>query len=223
MTTTLILAAAAGAYLYFRRPSRRTGPGASAAARARALRTPWVRLTTALGVSTRGARQAARWQAGAVGEQRTAERLAPLLGEGWTILHDRALPRSRANVDHLAISPSGVVILPDTKRWSARYRLHVVNGRLLHGTHDVTDRLNGLRHEARTVAAVLGVPVMPLVVMDGPPVDGGELVLDGIRIIPADRTLGVLRTLDRLAAPRPPAGLTARADRLLPPYREGSR
>jgi Nuclease-related domain len=222
VTAILLIAAVAVAYWYYRRPSRRTGPGASAAARARALRTPWVRLTTALGIPTRGARQAARWQAGATGEQRTADRLAPLLGEGWTVLHDRALPRSRANVDHLAISPTGVVILPDTKRWSARYRLRLVNGRLLHGTHDVTSRLDGLHHEAAAVSRLLGVPVIPLVVMDGPPVDG-ELNLDGVRIVPADRALNVLRTLGRTPAQHPPAGLPARAAHLLPPYREGSR
>jgi hypothetical protein len=221
MTTLLLLAAAGAAYWLYRRP--RAGAGASAAARAWALRTPWVRLATLLGISTRGARTAARWEAGAVGERRTAVRLTPLEAEGWTVLHDRALPRSRANVDHLCISPRGIVVLPDSKRWSARYRLRIVNGRLLHGTWDVTDRLNGLRGETATVAALLGVPVIPLVVMDGPPIDGGELLLDGIRIVPADRALSIIRSLDRIPAQRPPARLVYRAELLLPPYQERSR
>lgn len=225
MITILFIAAAVGAYLYFRRPSRHPGPGASAAARARALRTPLVRLATAIGIDTRSERLASNSAAGSVGEQMTATLIDPLSGEGWTVLHDRALPRSRANVDHLVISPGGVVILPDSKLWSGRpgFRVRIVGGRLLHGQLDVTDRLRGIRHEADTVSRVLRVPVIPLVVVHGAPVDGGELVLDGLRIIPADRALSVLRALGRTPAQHPPRGLADRANRLLPPYMERSR
>lgn len=218
MTTLVLLALAAAAYAALRR--RRTGPGASAAARARQLRTPLVRVADMLGIPTQRGRDAARWQAGAVGEQNTARRLAPLSGEGWTVLHDRALPRSRANLDHLLVSPRGTVIVPDTKRWSARYRLRVVNGRLLHGTQDVTDRLRGLRYEADTVSRLLNVPAIPLVVMDGPPVDGGALLVAGVRIVPASQALTAIRALDRATAQRRPAGLGASATRLFPPYLE---
>jgi Nuclease-related domain len=216
----LVPAAAAGVWLYARhRP--RTGPGASAATRARQLRTPTVRIATALGVPTRRGHQAARWDAGAEGERRTAALLDRLTADGWTVLHDRALPHGRANVDHLVVSPGGVVILPDSKRWSSRYRVRVVGGRLLHGTHDVTDRLAGLRHEAATVRAVLGVPVTPLVVMHGAPLAAGEAVLDGVRIVPADRLLPVLRALGRAASAPGAAALARRADHALPPYRQG--
>jgi hypothetical protein len=201
-----------------RRP--RTGPGASAAARARQLRTPLVRLATAVGISTRAERLAARSDAGAVGEQRTAQLLAPLSGEGWAVLHDRALPRGNANLDHLLISPRGAVILPDSKLWSARYRLRVTDSRLLHGAWDVTDRLDGLRYEAHAVGRHLGLVVTPLVVVHGAPVDGGELDLDGLRIIPAGRLADVLRDLDRDHPRRNPVAIAARAARLFPPYLE---
>ena len=219
MTPIFLIVAAVAAYWFFRRPPR-TGPGASAAARARALRTPWVRLATAVGISTRAEQLASNSVAGAVGEQLTAKLLAPLSGEGWVVLHDRALPRSRANVDHLLFSPRCVVVLPDSKLWSARYRVRVVDGRLLHGQLDVTSRLDGIRYEAAAVARLLGVPVVPLVVVHGAPVDGGGLVLDGIRIVPADRLLPVLRALDQVPAQRPPARLPQRAASLLPPYLE---
>lgn len=218
MTALIVFALAAAAYVALR-PRPRTGAGASAAARARQLRTPLVRVADALGISTRRGRAAARWQAGAVGEQRTATRLAPLSGEGWTVLHDRALPGSRANLDHLLVSPRGVVIVPDTKRWSARHRVRVVDGRLLHGDRDVTDRLCGIRHEAATVRRLLGVPVVPLVLMDGAPVDGGEQQLDGIRIVPADRALAVIRGCGHASGTRT-SDLAARAARLFPPYLE---
>lgn len=221
---TLVLAAAV--WLYFgggltrlRNRFRRTGAGASAAARARQLRTPAVRIADHLGIPTQRSRHAARWAAGAEGERRTARRLASLNQDGWTILHDRAIPGSRANLDHLAISPDGVVIVPDTKRWSARWPVTVQGGRLYHGDRDVTDRLAGLRHEADTVSRVLGVTAVPVVLMDGPRLDGAPLQIDGIRIVAADQACRHLRAL---AATRPghphPGRLAADADRRFPPY-----
>jgi hypothetical protein len=216
--TAIIVIAAIAAWLLYRHQRPQTGAGASAEARARQLRSPLIRLADAVGIQTRRGRQAARYRAGAEGERRTAARLAPLRNEGWTILHDRALPAGRANVDHLAISPLGTVILPDTKRWSARYRLRVVDGRLLHGNLDVTDRLRGLRHETAVVSNALGVPVTPLVIMDGAPIDGGELTLGGIRIVPADRACAVLRILGRISGQRHAGEISNAAERLFPPH-----
>lgn len=219
MTTLALLALAAGAVWLYRHRRPRTGAGASAAARARQLRTPAVRLAELVGVRTRSGDLAARYEAGSQGERATAALLAPLRWQGWTVLHDRRLPRGNANVDHLVIAPGGVVVLPDSKRWSARYRVRVDEGRLLHGTRDVTTRLDGLQHEAETVAEVLGVPVVPLVVMHGAPVEAGEQHLEGIRIVPADRALPVIRALGRTSIPHPAsADVAARARRLLPPY-----
>ncbi|MFB6881410.1 nuclease-related domain-containing protein [Streptomyces noursei] len=207
-----------------RRWRTRPGAGASAATRARQLRTPLVRAADAFGISTRASQQAARYQAGAVGEERTATRLKPLSRENWTVLHDRALPRGRANVDHLAISPVGTVFVADTKRWSSRSPLTVHGGRLRHGDRDVTDRLNGLRHEASVVSAVLRVPVIPIVVIDGAPLVGPygrpstQLVLDGMLIVPASRLTAVLRANGRSPGPRPAPELAAAAQHLLPPY-----
>jgi hypothetical protein len=44
---------------------------------------------------------------GAAGERRTARLLGPLERYGWVLLHDLAVPGSRANLDHLAIGPGG--------------------------------------------------------------------------------------------------------------------
>jgi Nuclease-related domain len=48
------------------------------------------------------------WRRGAGGERRTARLLEPLERQGWVVLHDLAVPGSRANIDHLVIGPSGV-------------------------------------------------------------------------------------------------------------------
>ena len=45
--------------------------------------------------------------------------LERLPGRQWVVLHDLALPGSRANVDHLVIGPTGVWVV-DTKAYRAR-------------------------------------------------------------------------------------------------------
>ncbi|WP_432001579.1 nuclease-related domain-containing protein [Streptomyces sioyaensis] len=191
---TFLLVAAVLAWLVWgRRPSR---AGRSAAARARQLRTPLVRLAELAGVQTVRGRQAAQFAAGAVGERRTGRLLFILRLLGWTVLHDLALPTGRANVDHLVVSPRGVAVVVDSKLWDGRC-VRAVGGRLLHGDLDVTDRLRGLRHEAETVSRVLGVPVISLVVMHGASVDGGALIFHGIRIVPAQSAVPVLRGIAR--------------------------
>ncbi|MFD6128633.1 nuclease-related domain-containing protein [Streptomyces diastaticus] len=224
MTLTALLVIAAAAWWWHNHRPHRHGAGASAAARARALRTPLVRLATALGIRTRAAALADRSEAGAAGERRTAARLAPLTRAGWLIYHDLALPTGRANVDHLLISPTGAVFLPDTKRWSAAGPLLIRAGRLLHGSQDVTDRLNGLRHETATVARVLGVPVTPLVVMDGPTLIGPhgrpatQLEFRGIQIVPAHRLTDYLTGRAHVPGQRRPADLAVIVTHELPPH-----
>ena len=60
-----------------------------------------------------------RWARGAAGELATAALLEHLPGRQWVVLHDLALPGSRANVDHLVIGPTGVWVV-DTKAYRAR-------------------------------------------------------------------------------------------------------
>jgi hypothetical protein len=177
-----------------------------------------------LGIPTQAGALAARSKIGAEGERRTATRLAPLAQQGWTVLHDRRLPRGRANIDHLAISPAGVVLVLDTKRWSARWPVTARGGRLFHGERDVTDRLNGLRFEADSVAKTLGVPVVPVVLMDGPRMPDTRLLVDGIPVIRADQAAHALAGIARPHRGHPhPAELATRAAHSLPPYLQGHR
>jgi hypothetical protein len=55
--------------------------------------------------------EAVAWRRGAVGERRTARVLAALERQGWAVLHDLAVPRSQANLDHLVIGPGGVFVI----------------------------------------------------------------------------------------------------------------
>jgi hypothetical protein len=59
------------------------------------------------------------WLRGAEGEEQVARRLAKHLGDSALLLHDRRMPQSKANIDHIAIAPSGVWII-DAKRYKGR-------------------------------------------------------------------------------------------------------
>lgn len=59
------------------------------------------------------------WATGAGGEERVAEVLAKHLDGRAVVLHDRRLPRSRANIDHIAVAPSGVWVI-DAKRYKGK-------------------------------------------------------------------------------------------------------
>lgn len=219
MTGLVLLALAAAAAAWWHHQTRRQpGAGASADARARQLRTPLVRLATLLGVSTRAESLAARSAKGAEGERRTARLLNDLAREGWTVRHDLAVPGSNANIDHLVISRTGTPIVVDSKQWDRRWTVRARRGRLMHGTHDVTDRLRGVVHEATAVAGVLGVQVLPLVVVHGAPVHLDCQVVDGIRIVPASRACEILRALGRRSGRRTHAHLTEIAATHLPPH-----
>ncbi|MEW2631644.1 nuclease-related domain-containing protein [Streptomyces sp. NPDC048389] len=227
MDLLTILAAVAVVAAWYRWGARpRHGAGASAAARARQLRTPLVRLADLLGIDTRAGRQARNWDAGAVGEERAAARLEPLARQGWTLRYDRALPPGEgpANVDALAIAPNGGVFVLDPKLWSSRYPVTVRVGRVWHGDREVTRRITSARAEAAAVGRALGVPVTAIVAIEGAPLIGphgrsaSELEFQGVRIVPADVLPAVLREAARIPGQRRAADLVATADRVLPPY-----
>lgn len=66
------------------------------------------------------------WSVGAEGERIVSEMLASIAGNLLRVLHDRRIPRTRANIDHLVVAPTGVFVV-DAKRYrNARPALRVV-------------------------------------------------------------------------------------------------
>ncbi len=55
------------------------------------------------------------WQSGATGERKLGQKLASL-GDSIIALHDRRVPKSRANIDHIVIGAAGVYVI-DAKRY----------------------------------------------------------------------------------------------------------
>ncbi|MDX3531182.1 nuclease-related domain-containing protein [Streptomyces sp. ID05-39B] len=175
---------------------------------------------------------AARWDLGAAAEATTAGMLEALHRQGWHVRHDRALPGSRANLDHVLISPCGTaVVVLDTKRWhaSAQKPTWLVRGRVCCGTDDRHGQVEAVARYAARVQTALGMPgvvVWPLLVVHGSPVAGGELrasvagwdgpvfVLSPGRLVPrlAAAPRGV-RDLGRAAV------VARRVDEVLRPYR----
>jgi hypothetical protein len=90
------------------------------------------------------------WDVGAVGEERLGQRLNELVTDQLQVLHDRRVPGSRANIDHIAVTPTGVYVI-DAKRYRGRPHLKVEGGllrprteKLLVGTRNCTPLVDGV-------------------------------------------------------------------------------
>jgi hypothetical protein len=137
------------------------------------------------------------WDTGAVGEERLGNRLNAMASDVLLVLHDRRLPRSRANIDHLAVAPSGVYVI-DAKKYKGRPRLRVEGGlirprveRLLVGTRDCTKVVDGVLKQVEAVRTVVGdeIPVhgvLCFVEADWPLI-GGSFTTRGVEVLWAKR------------------------------------
>jgi hypothetical protein len=82
------------------------------------------RLLALLGPSRQQKRRAAadrKWEIGARGEEILAESLTRRCPDA-ILLHDRRLPHGRSNIDHIAITASGVYVI-DTKRYRGKIQV----------------------------------------------------------------------------------------------------
>jgi hypothetical protein len=166
---------------------------------------------------------AARWEAGEKGEQMTHALLEPLTAEGWRGFYDRALPGTRANVDHVLLPPcGGFVVNLDSKLWSKRRgTVAIRGGRLVHGEEDRGRALEAVLYESRELAKLLDVPVVRMVVVHSAPVQGGRFTLAGVGVVAAPLLLTALRSLSGRPDPDAFWRLARRANAQLPRYVEG--
>ena len=103
------------------------------------------------------------WAKGSEGEERVAARLAKLCRETPVrFLHDRRIPGSRGNIDHLAIAPSGVHVI-DPKNYTGKVEVRVSGGILrarvetlwVHGRNR-TKLVEGIERQVDVVRSALG-------------------------------------------------------------------
>jgi hypothetical protein len=186
----------------------------------------WRRVLAALGLSPAARRadaRAAACDAGAVGEQRTAQLLRPLQAAGWLVLHDRAIPGAqKANADHVLVSPGARIFLVDSKLWSARYPVHMVGGSLLHGRVNRDRSVSSVLYEADLVSRALEVTVQPVIAVHNAPVTEGGFLARVVPVVPAGRLVEVLLGNDEPRDPAAAAALARRAVERLPPYLGGA-
>jgi hypothetical protein len=130
------------------------------------LRGKWGRLG-GLAVALSDERQSTKaWERGAVGEERLGARLDSAAHGRLAVLHDRRIPGSKANIDHIAITRKGIWVI-DAKRYSGRPELKIEGGilrprveKLLVGGRDCTKLVDGvLKQVGRVCDAVGDVPV----------------------------------------------------------------
>ncbi|MCW2544308.1 MAG: hypothetical protein JWM40_1860 [Frankiales bacterium] len=136
------------------------------------------------------------WASGATGEQKVGAKLDDLEGDGVLTLHDRRVPETKANIDHIAIGPSGVFVI-DAKRY--------VNAdvEIRRGGGWLSDRVEGLyvggRNKTNLVVAMAG---QVGVVMEALESDPG---LDGVPVTPVltfvDANIPVIGSMEIAGVP----------------------
>jgi hypothetical protein len=121
------------------------------------------------------------WSIGAKGEEIVGRHLDDLASRGVDTLHDRRRPRSLANIDHVAIAPSGIFVINTKHCTGARVRKEIKGSifrpgppQLLVGRHNRTNYVEEMDRELSAVYDALnglpearGVPVVPMLVLVG--------------------------------------------------------
>ncbi len=107
------------------------------------------------------------WREGAAGEERVARRLEERLEGQAVLLHDRRVPGTRGNIDHLVIAASGVWIV-DAKRYKGKVEKRDKGGwfrtdlHLYVGGRDQTKLVEKMQWQHDAVRAALGSDEVPL-------------------------------------------------------------
>jgi hypothetical protein len=163
------------------------------------------------------------WQTGAEGELRTGRLLEPLEAEGFRILHDRKIPGSRANIDHIVIGPPGIYVV-ETK--SLGGSLQIRDNEVFVSGRRRTKMIDQVKREALAVQTVLakelaatGWTVSPIICVHRADLPWLRSEVAGVRIVSGKDLVNRLREADHLLAPADVERLAAlAAARLLPAF-----
>lgn len=161
------------------------------------------------------------WATGAVGEERLGAWLDSLASPSLAVLHDRRIPGTRANIDHIAITPAGVWVI-DAKRYQGRPELRVEGGffrarveKLVVAGRDRTGLVDGVLKQVDLVRDLLDgeVAVVGALCFVGAdwPLIGGAFTTRGVHVLwpkrlakflaeDADEAIDVARVREAIAA-----------------------
>lgn len=108
------------------------------------------------------------WATGAAGEQKLGGGLDKLRSDATIVMHDRKIPGSKANIDHIAVAPSGIYVI-DAKKYTGEVRCKDVGGlfstdrRLFVGRRDCTKLVGAMERQVQTVCMAI-TPETPAVI-----------------------------------------------------------
>ncbi|PXA68281.1 NERD domain protein [Cryobacterium arcticum] len=137
------------------------------------------------------------WAIGARGEEVLGQRLDTLSERGVHVLHDRRIPGSKANIDHIAVTAAGVFVI-DAKKYQGRPNRRVEGGlfsprteKLVVGSRDRTKQVAGVQNQVSLLRSALRdagweeIPVHGMLCFVGAdwPLIGGAFVIDGVRVV----------------------------------------
>lgn len=147
------------------------------------------------------------WAVGAVGEEKLGRRLDELKSDNIHVLHDRLIRGTKANIDHIVVSPFGVFVI-DAKKYKGRPSLRVEGGflrerteKLMVGSRDCTKLVGGVHKQMARVTTALAnanlvdvqVAGMLCFVEADWPLLGGEFSISGIDVLWPRRAVHLIR------------------------------
>jgi len=145
----------------------------------------------------------ASWYRGALGEERLGAMLDGPASGRLAALHDRGVPGSRANIDHIVVAPGGVWVV-DAKRYkNRRPHLRTEGGlirprveKLYVGSRSCTRLVDGVLGQVGVVRSIVGhVPMRgALCFLEAEwPLFGGAFATRGVQVLWPKRLVKVLR------------------------------
>lgn len=145
------------------------------------------------------------WSVGADGENALGDALAPIAGPTLRVLHDRRIPKTSANIDHLVVCSSGVFVI-DAKRYKDRRPELRVEGGILRprteqlfvGGRDKTRLVESMHKQLHLVRTALAdhsdVPVRGVLcfVQADWPLIGGDFTVRHVAVLWPKKLVKVL-------------------------------
>jgi hypothetical protein len=179
--------------------------GESASSQAHSLR---VQAAAAQAEAARLTDEAAAWEAGAEGERRVAGALSVLTAASNVIvIHDRLLRpgRSQANLDHIAVSPSGAYLI-DAKNWAGNVTIyqgslwrHKPDGQGGRSSECMNAQVDQVRRMAEAMETLASCVVDPVLCLTGRNAHafGTEQLIRGVHVVPVDQIAHWLASRER--------------------------
>jgi hypothetical protein len=158
------------------------------------------------------------WQRGAEGEQTVGAQLELLRPYGFDVFHDVHWPgRQRANIDHVAIGPPGILVV-DAKNWSGN--VTVRDGVLRQNGYARDREVAGVNKAGQDVGGLLQLPwalhVIPVIALAASDV-GGATQVQGVTVLGHDELVRWATGLPARLTPGDVLGIASHLRSEMPP------